>query len=289
MARLRPQSMILTLLGDYVRHTDGCIWIGSLVQILGCLGVSAQGVRSAVSRMKQDDLLQSQNVRGKSFYSLTPKSSKLLDEGATRIFEFPRARAGWDGQWHLVTYTIPEVSREARDELRHELEWMGFGMLTLALWISPYDQRAKIESLADSLKVRACIEMFTARHDGFADPQTIVARCWDLQAINARYATFIQKYKTLYAKDCRALTKSSAPDPAGHFVRRFNLIHEFRRFPFFDPDLPTELLPADWRGTEAARLFHEYHDLLANQANAYFQSAFVAPANNKQKIRAMGR
>ena len=277
MARLRPQSMILTLLGDYVRQTGGCIWIGSLVRVLGCLGVSPQGVRSAVSRMKQDDLLQSKIIHGTSFYSLTSKSTKLLDEGATRIFDFPHPREPWDGYWHIVTYSIPEISRDARDELRRQLEWMGFGMLTLAFWISPYDHRAEIETLADSLGVRSGIEMFTARHDGFADPKTIVARCWDLQAINARYATFIKKYKPLYAKDRLAKSKFASAKSSDHFVRRFNLIHEFRRFPFFDPNLPIDLLPSDWHGAEAATLFHQYHDLLAEQANAYFQSEFVSP------------
>lgn len=277
MARLHPQSMILTLLGDYVRHTGGCIWIGSLVRVLGCLGVSPQGVRSAVSRMKQDDLLRAQNRRGKSFYSLTPKSAQLLDEGAARIFDFPTQRAPWDGCWHLVAYSIPEISRETRDQLRRELAWMGFGMLTLALWISPYEHRPEIETLAKGLGVRACIEMFTAHHDGFADAKTIVARCWDLPAINARYAAFLKKFQPLHDKDRRAKTKSKSVSPSDHFVRRFNLIHEFRRFPFFDPNLPAELLPANWHGAEAAELFHRYHDLLADQANDYFQSVFVSP------------
>lgn len=272
MGRMRPQSMILTLYGDYVRHVGGCISIGSLIQLLGCLGVSPQSVRSAVSRMKQDDLLRADHIKGQSSYSLTPKSAKMLDEGAARIFEFPAPRDSWDGHWHLVTYSIPEISRDARDRLRQELGWMGFGMLTLALWISPYDHRQQIETLANTLGVRACIETFTARHDGFADPKTIVARCWNLQAINARYTTFVQKYKPLYEKHCLSLEQSNSPEPSEHFVRRFSLIHEFRRFPFFDPDLPTELLPSDWRGTEAAILFHQYHDRLAEKANAFFRA-----------------
>lgn len=263
--------MILTLYGDYVRHVGGHIWIGSLVQLMGCLGVSPQSVRSAVSRMKHDDLLRAKRVNGQSCYALTPKSAKMLDEGAARIFQFPAQRAPWDGQWHLVTYSIPEISRDARDRLRQELTWMGFGMLTLAVWISPYDHRQEIETLAKTLGVRACIEMFTAQHDGFADPQTIVARCWNLQAINARYAAFVQKHKPLHEK-YRLTSRKSKLEPSEHFVRRFQLIHEFRRFPFFDPDLPPELLPSDWRGTEAATLFHQYHDSLADQANGYFRS-----------------
>jgi phenylacetic acid degradation operon negative regulatory protein len=57
-------------------------------------------------------------------------------------------------------------------------------------------------------------------------------------------------------------------------VERFILIHEYRKFPFFDPDLPRALLPENWLRREAAALFHEYHDLLAEKANEYFDSVF---------------
>jgi phenylacetic acid degradation operon negative regulatory protein len=36
-------------------------------------------------------------------------------------------------------------------------------------------------------------------------------------------------------------------------------VHEWRRFPFLDPQLPSDLLPAGWLGTDAARLFHGRH------------------------------
>jgi len=44
------------------------------------------------------------------------------------------------------------------------------------------------------------------------------------------------------------------------FVERFHLIHEYRKLPFYDPDLPLELLPKNWLRPQAASLFNEYHD-----------------------------
>ncbi len=268
----RPQSMIITLYGDYIRHVGGSIQISSLVRLLSQFGVSEQAVRSAISRMKRNDLLRVERQGSSSLYSLTPKSTEMIEAGAVRIFQFPSHPRLWDGQWHLVTYSVPENEREARDRLRRELEWMGFGMLTNALWISPHDHRQEIEAVVESLGVRARIEMFTARHDGFSDSKAMVAHCWNLPAINARYAAFVEKFKPMYEEHRRLLANGNDRDPSQYFVRRFTLIHEFRRFPFFDPDLPIELLAADWRGTEAAILFHQYHDLLADQANAFFRS-----------------
>lgn len=279
--------MIYTLYGDYIRHAGGSIWIGSLIRLLGYFGVSQQGVRSTVSRMTRRGLLRADRMSTRSFYSLTPESTQIIEEGAARIFHAHLPRDTWDGQWRLVTYSIPENAREARDHLRRELEWMGFGMLTNALWISPHDYQREIEQLAESLGLCAHIELFTARHDGFADPSTIVARCWNLPAINARYVAFIEKYKPMYEQHVRLLKRGDDLQPSQYFVHRFNLIHEYRRFPFRDPELPSELLPAGWRGTEAANLFKQYHDLLADKANAFFYSVFgkpTAPPSNFQIV-----
>jgi phenylacetic acid degradation operon negative regulatory protein len=276
--------MIYTLYGDYIRHAGGSIWIGSLIRLLGHFGVSQQAVRSTVSRMTRRGLLRVDRIGTRSFYSLTPESTKIIEEGAARIFHAHSPRDTWDGQWRLVTYSIPENAREARDRLRRELEWMGFGMLTNALWISPHDYRREVEDLANSLGLCDHIELFTARHEGFARAEAIVARCWNLPAINARYAAFIEKYKPMYEQHLRLLKRGDDLPPSQYFVHRFNLIHEYRRFPFRDPELPSELLPKDWRGMEAANLFKQYHDLLADKANAFFYAVFEKPAKSKLAV-----
>lgn len=266
--------MVITLYGDYIRHVGGNIQIAALVQLLGYFGVSDQAIRSTISRMKRNGLLQVERKGARSLYSMSAQSAKTINAGAVRIFQFPAHRGTWDGQWHLITYSIPEGEREARDRLRQELGWMGFGMLTNALWISPHDHGEEIETLAGSLGVRSRIELFTARHDGFSNPPSIVARCWDLKTINARYATFVKKYNPMYDEHCRLLAHGKDIEPSEYFVRRFNLIHEFRRFPFLDPELPTELLSSDWQGAQAANLFRQYHDLLADKANQFFSTVY---------------
>ncbi len=266
--------MIFTLYGDYVRHAGGNIQIGSLVRLLSYFQVSQQAVRSAVSRMKRKGLLRVERKGARSLYSLTTKSKRIIETGAARIFQFPSHQGAWDGQWHLVTYSVPEHDRGARDRLRRELEWLGFGLLTNALWISPHDHSQEIEALADALDLCGRIEIFTARHIGFSSLREIVERCWDLASINARYAAFIKKYKPMYDEHGRLLARGKDIDLSQYFVRRFNLIHEFRRFPFLDPELPNELLPADWHGVDAANLFRQYHDLLAEKANAFFSEVY---------------
>jgi phenylacetic acid degradation operon negative regulatory protein len=44
------------------------------------------------------------------------------------------------------------------------------------------------------------------------------------------------------------------------------LVQEWRRFPFLDPDLPRELLDHDWPGPRAAAVFHDRHAQWHRQA-----------------------
>ena len=37
------------------------------------------------------------------------------------------------------------------------------------------------------------------------------------------------------------------------------MVQAWRRFPFLDPDLPSELLDHDWPGPRAAAMFHGRH------------------------------
>jgi phenylacetic acid degradation operon negative regulatory protein len=48
------------------------------------------------------------------------------------------------------------------------------------------------------------------------------------------------------------------------------LTYDYRKFPFRDPDLPTELLPAGWLGREAHDLFLKAHELLRPPAEEYY-------------------
>jgi phenylacetic acid degradation operon negative regulatory protein len=267
---IRPRAAMLTLYGDYVLKRGGEIGIGSLVILLGNFGLSEQAIRSAVSRMCRAGLLKVRREEQKSYYSLTEDGHSLLTKGTQRIFV--RKNHQWDRSWNIVIYSIPERMRQARDRLRLELGWLGYGPLSEATWISPYDLTKEVEDLAKRLQIKEHIQMFQAKHQGSADPKKIVSRCWDLSKIHERYAKFIAKYRPKLEEHLKRLEAGETIEPSECFVERFNLIHEYRKLPFLDPDLPRELLPENWLRPQAAALFSEYHDSLAEKANEYFDS-----------------
>ena len=261
---------MLTLYGDYVLPRDGKIGIGSLVRLLSSFGLSEQAIRSAVSRMCRSGLLKAKRIKRKSYYSLTSEGHSLLTEGAQRIFQ--RKQSQWDGNWNIVSYSIPETMRRARDMLRLELGWLGYGALGEATWISPHDRTREVKKLLQKLKIEEYVNIFSAQHQGNTDPRKIVARCWDLGKIHQNYAEFLKEYRPKLEEHRKRLQAGETIEPSECFVARFNLIHEYRKLPFFDPDLPLELLPENWLRPQAAALFEEYHGLLTEKANEYFDS-----------------
>ncbi|MGD7023146.1 phenylacetic acid degradation operon negative regulatory protein PaaX [Rossellomorea vietnamensis] len=268
---MNTRSMIFTLYGDYIRHYGNKIWIGSLIKLLREFGHNDQAVRAAISRMNKQGWVQSEKQGNKSYYSLTERGLKRMEEAAQRIFKLQTEK--WDGQWRILMYTIPEEIRNVRDELRKELVWSGFGTLSNSCWISPNNLDKQVYDLIDKYDIKQYVDFFIARYDGPNEDQRIIGKSWDLQEINDRYAEFISEYSQKFIIDKNKIEKGEMTE-AQCFVERTKLVHEYRKFLFVDPGLPEELLPDKWLGAHAASLFSDYYKVLAKPASQFFEEVY---------------
>lgn len=280
MALARPRDLVFTLFGDYLLHREGPVWVGSILALLEPLGVSSSAARTTLSRMSGKGWFATERRGRRSYYELTARGRRLLEEGEERIHH-PRWDRPWDGRWLLVAYSVPEEDRKLRDRLRDRLLWLGFGSLGNGLWISPHAVADEVREEATSLGLAEHTEVFRADHAGFSDPGRLVSRCWDLEAINGRYEDFIGRHLPDFKATRAALegAEGGAGDisPEACFVRRFRLVHEYREFPLLDPHLPEALLPDRWAGECASAFFETYHELLARPADAYVDERVEIP------------
>lgn len=275
MPTSRPQDLVFTLFGDFLLHRPGPVWVGSLIALLAPLGLSATNVRTVLSRMAGKGWLESEKHGRRSYYSLTERGRRLLEEGETRIYR-PVEDAEWDGQWTLVAYSIPEERRSQRDRLRLRLEWLGFGSLGNGLWVSPHDMRDRVLSMAEDLEVAGDVEVFRGDHVGHGSSSDLVSQCWDLETLNRRYEAFVGRHLA----PCVALKEGrETVDPEEAYVRRFNLVHEYREFPLQDPFLPRKLQSEEWAGECALSLFNYYRGLLAEPADRFVEPLVETPAD----------
>lgn len=261
------QDLLFTLFGDYLLHRPAAVWVGHLIELLRPLHIRPASVRTAISRMAQRGWLLQRRIDGRSGYELSARGRRLLERGEARIHGAGVGKA-WDGHWYLLAYSIPEDRRHLRDRLRVRLSWLGFGQLGNGLWITPHDLRDDVEEIAGALRLTRNIDVFRAQHHGLSDVEHLVNESWDLEAINRRYQKFIDKYEPQLAR-FRSLVPRKQLSNDECFALRFVLIHEYRVFPFLDPYLPAELLPAEWLGAQALELFETLHQLLTEPAEAF--------------------
>lgn len=265
----RPTDLVFTLYGDFLLERLAPVWIGSLIELLAPLGMSATNVRTVVSRMAAKGWLVAERDGRRSYYGLTERGRHLLEQGAARIYDPPKQET-WDGEWTLLSYSIPEDRRPLRDRLRARLAWLGLGPLGNGLWVTPHDVRAEVLELAEELDVAEYVEVFRGTHVGPSEPTRLVERMWDLEGLNERYDAFIQRHLDACLKLKHEGPESVTPREA--FVRRFELVHEYREFPGLDPFLPRPLQPKDWAGECALALLRYYRDLLAEPADRFVES-----------------
>ncbi len=243
------RSLLLTLLGEFVLPQQDPVWTSTIVEVLDNLDVEEKSARQALARTAADGWLTSERVGRSVRWTLTPPGRRLLTEGAERIYAFGSPPPPWDGLWLILYVSVPESKRRLRHQLKTKLTWAGFGSPGPGMWISPSSAReSETRSVIEGLGLDTGALSFTGRFAGVGSEEAMVLRAWDLDAVAARYDAFVTAFE-----DLRPASSEAA------MLAQTRLVHAWRRFPFLDPRLPAELLPAGWIGDHARELFAARH------------------------------
>ncbi len=261
------RGYLLTVLGEFVLPVGGRVWTAALLDALGALGVEERTARQAVWRSAERGLLESERVGRRTRWALSDAARRLLTEGARRIYSLHREPRPWDGRWLLLYVSVPESQRDLRHRMRTRLGWAGFASIGSGTWVSPWIEReTEAREVLEDLGLAAAARSFIALPGGIGDVGEMVTTTWPLGEIGAGYAAFLERFAT-------APTPTTGYDA---FVNQVRLVHEWRRFPFLDPDLPGELLPRDWSGYRAAEQFHHLHEQWRSSAWAWWRERMDA-------------
>ncbi|MGY1763363.1 PaaX family transcriptional regulator C-terminal domain-containing protein [Geodermatophilus sp. SYSU D00779] len=252
----RPQSLLLTFFGGYVLGRGVAVSTGSVLEVLGRVGVSEHAVRSTLSRMARRDLLRRVRQGRQVYLGLTPRSREVLRDGETRVWRVGAVNTHWDGAWTLLGFSLPDAQRSQRHELRSRLLWAGFGPLQGGLWVAP--SGADVSAVAGNPGLSAHIRVFTARALPPTDVDAMVRDAWDLDAIAARYRGFLERWEA----------PERRPELPDALARQLALQTDWLRVIRQDPRLPVQHLPEGWPAERAQRLFLGLHAELDDEARA---------------------
>jgi phenylacetic acid degradation operon negative regulatory protein len=236
--------LLLTVLGEYVLPEGGRAWSHGLIEAMTRLGVDETDARHVIARAGAGDWLTRRKASGQEAWELTNGLHRVLEEGAQRIYSHGRLLVGWDSRWLVVFLPDPPKDEEEAERLRVRLSWAGLGQMGPGSWVGPRPAiRVTAKQVLDDFDQGTSASMFVGRFDGDADD--MVRRVWDLDRLAAQYDHFIDEVSSWHPRTYGDV-----------FVCQTRLVHEWRHFPFLDPDLPKQFLPADWSGSRAADTFH---------------------------------
>ncbi|MGW5660964.1 PaaX family transcriptional regulator [Streptomyces sp. NPDC003758] len=250
---LRPQSLLLSFLGDEVLGRGVCVYTGSVIEVFRRAGVGEQATRSTLTRMVARGLLSRRREGRRTYVGLTDRSEAILRDGERRIWKTGAVNRDWDGTWTLLGFSLPESWQRQRHDLRSQLTWAGFGALFSGLWIAPGE--VDVSAIVAELGLAAHVKVFRARADTGTDIAGMIDETWDLDELAARYREFEAAWRP-FASGGTDITAEDA------LALRLRLTSEWLQVIRSDPRLPVQHLPADWPAVGAEETFRAVHGLL---------------------------
>ena len=255
------RSLLISVLGQWVGPTDTPVWTATLVGALEALGIEARAARQAVNRTAADGWLEGESVGRYTRWRLTSSGRRMIGSAVPRVQRSIVSDRTWDGTFLLLTLTGAALDREARDRLAVGLDFEGFGTLGPGPWVAVGEgSREGADSVLSACGLQDRALLFSAQTvDGAETPAEVVALAWDLDTAAAAHEVFLEEFeRAVPADECEA------------FALRTRLAHEWRHLLIVDPSLPLQLLPADWVGTRARKVFQFRFSEWAEAATSYY-------------------
>ncbi|MGY1652596.1 PaaX family transcriptional regulator [Geodermatophilus sp. SYSU D01119] len=260
----RPQSLLLSFFGALVLDAGlPPLPSATLLDLMADLGVAEAAGRATLKRMTQRGLLSRGQVGRTAEYTLTPLAEDVLREATGRVdsptpFEHP------EGEWTLLSYSVPESRRDLRHRVRARLTWAGFGGLRDGLWIAPGRvDVAAVLGRSDLAGVTGLADAFAARALPGTDVDRLVHRAWDVPAVRTAHLRFVE-------------TWSRPPAVAGSLAQLTLLGADWLSLLRTDPGLPAGQLGPDWPAATSTATYRRVSTGLGPAARAALERSLRA-------------
>jgi len=237
---------MLSVFGIHALGREVALSASSLIDVFGQAGITEDAVRSTLTRMVKRGLLDRHRRGRKTYFGLTPRAARVLQDGHDRIWHTGAVNRDWDGTWTLVGFSLPEAWRSERHDLRSRLVWNGFGPLQNGLWVAP--GTVDVPEAVAGLGLDSYLRIFQgATAVAPTDARTVLHTAFDVESIAKGYEAFLARWST----------DAPGSDDASALVRQLLLHTDWLEQVRQDPHLPAEHLPEGWPAGRAEERFHE--------------------------------
>jgi phenylacetic acid degradation operon negative regulatory protein len=241
-------------------HDDGTILAEEAYPVAEACGLTADQVRSCLRRLVTEGLYQRTGEGREARFAATDDGMHTLRATLARLrlaYRHDEAGRGWDRQWRLAAFAVPERHRSARDALRDRLLALGGAAVHNGLYVSVTPWEDQVRADATSLAIGDHLTLATTDDlevHGERDPRRLAAELWPLEEIARRYQEFIDLYRDVPEELERMRRQHERLTEADFLPGALVIGLEFNRCFESDPLLPPELLPRPWPGRTARDL-----------------------------------
>ncbi len=236
---------MLTFFAVHVLERGIAVSSGSVIDVLGRVGVGEDAVRTTLARMVNRGLLERHRRGRKTYFGLTARAVGVLRDGHDRVWRLGAVNREWDGTWTIVGFSLPEAWASERHDLRSRLLWGGFGPVQSGMWIAA--GRVDVAALVADLGLDAYLRVFHGHTAKPTEATVLIGAAFDLSGIAGRYEGFRARWEGDEAR---------WPGGGDPLARQLSLHTEWLNLVRQDPHLPAEHLPSGWPAAQAEELFH---------------------------------
>lgn len=232
---------------EVIEFLSGGLFRETIDLILFAASVGVNLYKTAFA-LRQKLLFSSYYARKKGWLAKGRESLQLTVRGKhrlARVLPYYRKERPWRNRFFLITYDIKERRRVQRDQLRKWLWQNGCRMIQESVWISVYDltEAIAVSGLIDDKNDLVLVSWLEKGMGvGREKIKDLVARIYqkELESVNRKYYQFINSVNKKIKLTVEEI---------------FSLKMRFLAILKDDPQLPFKLLPADWQGEKAYKLY----------------------------------
>jgi phenylacetic acid degradation operon negative regulatory protein len=241
-------------------HEDGTILSEELQPVADACGLTGDQVRSCLRRLVAEGLFVRQGTGRSTTFAATEHGLAALGANIERTrlaYAQDAAGRGWDRQWRLVAFAVPEKERQARDAFRDHLLGLGGAAIQGGLYVSPHPWHKDVVAEAERLGIADALTLATTDDldvGGEQDPRRLASLLWPVDDLAEAYDAFNERHQHVpdVLRDMRA-RRQELPDSA-FLPAALAMTVAYDACAGRDPLLPPELLPRPWPGRLAREL-----------------------------------
>lgn len=243
-----------------IAHEDGTILSEELLPVAAACGLTADQVRGCLRRLVSEGLFVRQGTGRSTTYAATERGMVALGTSVERTrlaYAQDAAGRGWDRQWRLVAFAVPEKDRAGRDAFRDHLIELGGAPVQGGLYVSPHPWHKDAAAEAERLGIGESVTFATTDElevGGEHDPRRLALQLWPLEDLADRYKAFVERFEPVPERLAEMRTNHERLPDAAFLPGALAMAVAFQDCFNDDPLLPPELLPRPWPGRAARDL-----------------------------------